>query len=139
VGEAGVVALLAEAGWAEADLSLARALQEAAVLQADVERNARARMQGAAKARADAMAAQSLALVQSLAVVARHRGLAVSGRIDDVERFDRGRHVCTPAPKGRWPRVKLQAPAVERRIGDAFEIVLAARAAPVRQRKGAAP
>jgi hypothetical protein len=110
-----LVAALAEAGWAEADASLADALSEFDTLQSAV----------GARARDDAVAL----LGQALARAARKRGLARFGALDALEPYDPKRHQLEK-PAARTPkRVRIRAQGVAR----GNEVLIKARVAAVRE------
>jgi hypothetical protein len=112
-----LVAALAEAGWAEADASLAEALSEFDAFQ---------------RASRPLAQREAVALLgQALARAARKRGLARFGAPGALEAYDPKRHQLEkPTPRAPT-RVRVKAQGVAR----GSDILIKARAAAVRERR----
>ncbi|HWA00971.1 MAG TPA: hypothetical protein VG841_11730 [Caulobacterales bacterium] len=128
-GDFNLADMLGQAGWAEADRALARALMELHALEQAVDA-AKAPRQSEPDANADALEACAVMLRQSLLQVARKRGLSPLGAAGAREPFDHRRHELMK-PGARSPAmVKIAAPGWMR--GD--DILAKALAVPARSR-----
>lgn len=126
--------LMGEAGWAEADRALVKALSDLSTLEKAFETARRKRF--GEKVRPQDMDDALALLRQSLAQVARRRGLHRYGEVGAIEAYRENLHELTVDTEEKPTFVEILAQGLARGDGPGADVIQRAMAAPARSRSG---